>query len=109
MGLALRFALSAPPCGLQSSAPGNANDKIKNQRQNPKTEPKMKTKKTSIRDKNQKQKGDTSNEIREGTFLKRLDTRTINFLTDSPRLRSQSRAEAVRCPMGGESTLSWRE
>ena len=53
VGLALRFALNARPTGSQGFAAGKANDKNKS---------KTKT-----------QKGDTSNEVRKGTFLKSFD------------------------------------
>ena len=61
VGLALRFALNARPAGSQGDAPGQANGKTdtKNQRKSKKPEP---------------PKGDTSNEVSKGTFLKSFDT-----------------------------------
>ncbi len=61
VGLALRFALNARPSGSQGRAPGKANDQ----------------------EQEQKQKGDTSNEVRKGTFLKSLDTLAISTLAIS--------------------------
>jgi hypothetical protein len=55
VGLALRFALSAPPFGLR--------------RATLRARPTTNTKKE-----NEKQKGDTSNELRKGTFLMGFDS-----------------------------------
>jgi len=60
VGLALRFALSAPPFGLHRASlrarqrRGKSKDKNRNRNRN-------------------KRKGDTSNELRKGTFLKSFD------------------------------------
>jgi hypothetical protein len=62
VGLALRFALTAPPFGLRRAT----------LRARPTTKK---------RSKNEKQKGDTSNEVRKGTFLKRFDTWRVEIDT----------------------------
>jgi hypothetical protein len=58
VGLALRFALTAPPFGLRRAT----------LRARPTTKKRSKTK---------SKKGDTSNEVRKGTFLKRFDTSEV--------------------------------
>src|SRR5208337_2290957 len=63
VGLALRFALNAPPYGLRRAS----------LRARPTTKNK---------EKEQNQKGDISNEVRKGTFLKRLDI-AANILVDN--------------------------
>src|SRR5712692_7883847 len=58
VGLALRFALNAPPFGLRRAT----------------LRARPTTKKRKEKSKNQKQKGDISNEVRKGTFLTSFDT-----------------------------------
>src|ERR1700692_869749 len=58
VGLALRFALNATPSGLRRAA--------------------LRARPTT---KNKNQKGDTSNEVTKGTFLKSFDTPFLTVLT----------------------------
>jgi hypothetical protein len=58
VGLALRFALSAPPCGLRRAA----------------LRAKPQVRKTRSKKKNGTKRGAISIEVRKGTFLKSFDT-----------------------------------
>jgi hypothetical protein len=70
VGFALRFALNARPTGSQGFAPGKPTTKA---RTNAKSKRKSKTKNNN--NNRTKTKGDISNEVREGTFLKSFDIR----------------------------------
>jgi hypothetical protein len=68
--LALRFALNAPPCGLRRAA----------LRAKP-TATKILRKKPNKAEQDRKIKGDISNEVRKGTFLKSFDKVFTSALT----------------------------
>jgi len=67
VGFALRFALNARPTGSQGFAPGKPTTKT---RTNANSKKKGKTKNNN----GTNTKGDISNEVRKGTFLKSFDT-----------------------------------
>ena len=71
VGLTLRFALNARPSGSQGFAPGKANDQRKPENQKPKDKNRGQNQNTSTQ--RQSEKGDISNEVRKGTFLKSFD------------------------------------